>query len=267
MDVDHSLAPVVLDGESLTIEKVVNVARYNAPVELSESCYEGIDRARALVEKILREDRRVYGISTGFGEFSKVNVGHEQSAQLQENLILSHCVAVGTPLAQEVVRAMMLLRANALVKGNSGIRRELIECLIAMLNKGVTPVVPRQGSLGASGDLAPLAHMALVLIGRGEAWYEGERLPGAEAMKRAGVPTYHLMAKEGLALINGTQCMTAIGTLVWYDLDRGAKLADIGGEAGGHHRLHDHGSPDRPHLRLRSPHPRPAPPAGPEPGG
>ena len=227
MDADHSLAPVVLDGESLTIEKVVSVARYNAPVALSEGCYEGIDRARALVEKILREDRRVYGISTGFGEFSKVNVGHEQSAQLQENLILSHCVAVGTPLAQEVVRAMMLLRANALVKGNSGIRRELIECLIAMLNKGVTPVVPRQGSLGASGDLAPLAHMALVLLGRGEAWYAGERLPGAEAMKRAGIPTYHLVAKEGLALINGTQCMTALGALAWYDLDRGAKLADI----------------------------------------
>ena len=163
MDVDHSLAPVIVDGESLTIEKVVAVAREYAPVRLSESCYEAIDRARALVEKILKEDRRVYGISTGFGEFSKVNVGHEQSAQLQENLILSHCVAVGTPLAKEVVRAMMLLRANALVKGNSGIRRELIECLIQMLNQDVTPVVPRQGSLGASGDLAPLAHMALAV--------------------------------------------------------------------------------------------------------
>ena len=139
MDVDHSLAPVVLDGESLTIEKVVSVARFNAPVKLSEACYADIDRARALVEKILREDRRVYGISTGFGEFSKVNVGHEQSAQLQENLILSHCVATGTPFGREIVRAMMLLRANALVRGNSGIRRELIECLIAMLNKDVPP--------------------------------------------------------------------------------------------------------------------------------
>ena len=227
MDADHSLATVILDGRSLTIEKVVSVARYNAPVKLSEACYEDIDRARALVEKILREDRRVYGISTGFGEFSKVTVGREQSAQLQENLILSHCVATGTAFGREVVRAMMLLRANALVKGNSGIRRELIECLIDMLNKDVTPEVPRQGSLGASGDLAPLAHMALVLIGRGEAWYQGEKLPGAEAMRRAGIPTYHLLAKEGLALINGTQCMTAIGSLVWYDLDRGARLADI----------------------------------------
>ena len=227
MPVDHSLAPVILDGENLTIEKVVSVARYNAPVRLSEGCYAAIDRARALVEKILREDRQVYGISTGFGEVSKITVGHEQSAQLQENLILSHCVATGTPFGREIVRAMMLLRANALVKGNSGIRRELIECLIEMLNKDVTPVVPRQGSLGASGDLAPLAHMALVLIGRGEAWFGGQCLPGAEAMKRAGIPTYHLLAKEGLALINGTQCMTAIGALVWYDLNRGAKLADI----------------------------------------
>ena len=221
------LSPVILDGRSLTIEKVVAVARYDAPVKLSEACYEDIDRARAMVERILREDRQVYGISTGFGEFSKVTVGHDESAQLQENLILSHCVATGTPFGREIVRAMMLLRANALVKGNSGIRRELIECLIDMLNKGVTPEVPRQGSLGASGDLAPLAHMALVLIGRGEAWYQNEKLPGAEAMRRAGIPTYHLLAKEGLALINGTQCMTAIGALVWYDLDRGAKLADI----------------------------------------
>ena len=169
---DVELAPVIVDGESLTIEKVVAVARYDAPVKLSESCYEAIDRARALVDRIVSEDRRVYGISTGFGEFSKINVGHEQSGQLQENLILSHCVAVGTPFGREIVRAMMLLRANALVRGNSGIRRELIECLIDMLNKGVTPEVPRQGSLGASGDLAPLAHMALVLIGRGEAWHQ-----------------------------------------------------------------------------------------------
>ena len=227
MEARRSPAPVILDGHSLTIEKVVSAARDHAPVKLSEACYEDIDRARALVERILAEDRRVYGVSTGFGEFSKISVGHEMSGQLQENLILSHCVAVGKPLDIEVVRAMMLLRANALVKGHSGIRRELVECLVEMLNKGVTPVVPQQGSLGASGDLAPLAHMALVLIGRGEAWYGGERLPGAEAMARAGIPTYHLQAKEGLALINGTQCMTAISVLVWHDLDRGARLADI----------------------------------------
>lgn len=217
---------VWLDGEHLTIAQVVAVARHGAQVRLSPTCHQKIQRSRALVEKILEEDRRVYGISTGFGEFSKVSIGREQSAQLQENLILSHCVAVGEPLSEDVVRAMMLLRANALCKGFSGIRQELIECLLDMLNAGVTPVVPQQGSLGASGDLAPLSHMALVMLGRGEAYYQGERLPGGEAMARANLPTWHLLAKEGLALINGTQCMTAIGTLAWYDLAEGMLLAD-----------------------------------------
>lgn len=222
----EKLLDVCLDGEHLTIFQVVAVARHNAQVRLSPTCHQKIQRSRALVEKILEENRRVYGISTGFGEFSKVAIGPEQSAQLQENLILSHCVAVGEPLSQDVVRAMMLLRANALCKGFSGIRQELIECLISMLNAGVTPVVPQQGSLGASGDLAPLSHMALVMLGRGEAFYKGERLPGGEAMARAGLPTWHLLAKEGLALINGTQCMTAIGTLAWYDLQEGMLLSD-----------------------------------------
>lgn len=218
---------VILDGESLKIQQVVAVARFGATVSLAESTYAGIDASRALVEKIVAENRTVYGISTGFGEFSKIAIGCDKSADLQENLILSHCVGVGEPLNEETVRAMMLLRANALAKGFSGIRRALIEALIAMLNAGVHPIVPQQGSLGASGDLAPLSHMALVLIGRGEALYHGERLSGAEAMARAGIPTYHLLAKEGLALINGTQCMTAIGTLAWYDLMRATQLADI----------------------------------------
>ena len=130
----------------------------------------------------------MYGISTGFGEFSKITISSDKSAQLQENLILSHCVAVGEALNEETVRAMMLLRANALSKGNSGIRREIIETLVGMLNKGVTPVVPEQGSLGASGDLAPLAHMALALLGRGEATYRGKRMSGAEAMAKARRP-------------------------------------------------------------------------------
>lgn len=218
---------VVLDGNSLSIEKIVEVARFYAPVSLSPSTFEQIDQSRALVEKILNEDRTVYGISTGFGEFSKVSIGSDRSAELQENLILSHCVGVGEPLSEQTVRAMMLLRANALCKGYSGIRRELIETLIAMLNKRVHPIIPSQGSLGASGDLAPLSHMALVLLGRGEAIFEDERLCGAEAMRRANIPTCHLLAKEGLALINGTQCMTAIGALAWYDLNRAALLADI----------------------------------------
>lgn len=223
----ESIHHVILDGNSLTIEQVVAVARFGAHVSLSPSTYEAIDASRALVERIVAEERIVYGISTGFGEFSKITIGSDRSAALQENLILSHCVAVGAPLSEETVRAMMLLRANALSKGYSGIRRVLIETLIAMLNAGVHPIVPEQGSLGASGDLAPLSHMALVLIGRGEAMYHGERLPGAEAMKRAEIPTFHLLAKEGLALINGTQCMTAIGTLAWYDLNRATEIADI----------------------------------------
>jgi histidine ammonia-lyase len=218
---------VVLDGESLSIDKVVAVARHQAVVSLSPQAGKAIEESRRLVEKIVDEGRVVYGITTGFGDFSKIHIGKEQSAKLQENLILSHCCAVGEPLEIETVRAMMLLRANALAKGHSGIRRELVEALIAMLNKGVHPVVPRQGSLGASGDLAPLAHMALVLLGRGEAYYQGVRMPGKEAMDKAGIATYHLLAKEGLALINGTQCMTAIGALAWHDLNRAAQLADI----------------------------------------
>ena len=218
---------VTLDGETLRIEQVVAVARFHAKVSLSPKTFERIDASRALVDKIVAEGRTVYGISTGFGEFSKITISSDKSAQLQENLILSHCVAVGEPLNEETVRAMMLLRANALSKGNSGIRREIIETLVGMLNKGVHPVIPEQGSLGASGDLAPLAHMALVLLGRGEAIYRGKRMRGDEAMAKAKLPTFHLLAKEGLALINGTQCMTSIGTLAWYDLNRAAELADI----------------------------------------
>lgn len=217
---------VILDGNSLTIEDVVAVARFFVPVALSAETYGQIDHSRELVEDILKEGRTVYGISTGFGEFSKVAIGPEQSAALQENLILSHCVGVGEPLDEQTVRAMMILRANALCKGYSGIRRELIETLVAMLNRRVHPVIPSQGSLGASGDLAPLSHMALVLLGRGEAFFEGERLSGEEAMKRAGIKTQRLLAKEGLALINGTQCMTAIGALAWYDLNHAALIAD-----------------------------------------
>ena len=223
----ENIRHVTIDGESLKIEQVVAVARFGAKVSLSPKTFARIDASRALVDKIVKEGRTVYGISTGFGEFSKITISSDKSAQLQENLILSHCVAVGEPLNEETVRAMMLLRANALSKGNSGIRRELIETLIGMLNKGVHPIIPEQGSLGASGDLAPLAHMALVLLGRGEAIYKGKRMSGAEAMEKAKLNTFHLLAKEGLALINGTQCMTAIGTLAWYDLNRGAQLADI----------------------------------------
>ena len=208
-----NIKSVVIDGNSLTIEQVVAVARFGATVSIAPSATEAMKRSRELVTKILDEERVAYGISTGFGEFSKISIGKEKSGQLQENLILSHCVAVGEPLPSDAVRGMLLLRANALCKGFSGIRPELVCALVDMLNKHVHPVIPQKGSLGASGDLAPLSHMVLPLIGLGLAEYMGKVISGGEAMKLAGIPTYHLLAKEGLALINGTQCMTSIGLL------------------------------------------------------
>ncbi|MDO4567549.1 MAG: histidine ammonia-lyase [Clostridia bacterium] len=218
---------VLIDGASLTIEQVVAAARFGARVSVAEAAMDAMRRSRALVSKIIDEERVAYGISTGFGEFSKISIGSELSGKLQMNLILSHCVGVGEPLPTEVVRAMMLLRANALCKGCSGIRPEIVLALVEMLNKRVHPIVPEKGSLGASGDLAPLSHMALPLLGLGVAEYEGRTLSGADAMERAGIQVFTLLAKEGLALINGTQCMTAIGLLACYDSLRAAQLADI----------------------------------------
>lgn len=180
-----------------------------------------------MVERLVRERRPVYGITTGFGKFSDVPISAEQTAALQRNLLMSHACAVGEPLAPEVVRAMLLLRAQALSRGHSGIRVETLELLVAFLNRGLIPVVPEQGSLGASGDLAPLAHMCLPLIGLGEAIVDGERLPGAEALQRAGLSPVTLTAKEGLALINGTQAMTALGSLGLHDAQVLLKTADI----------------------------------------
>ena len=177
---------VVVDGHSLTLESFVAIARYNATVELAPSALEAMKKSRALAEKIAAEGRVAYGITTGFGEFQKVAVPKEMSNQLSTNLILSHCTAAGEPYADEIVRGMMLLRANALCGGVSGVRPILVEMLLEMLNKGVTPVVPQKGSLGSSGDLAPLAHMTLPMLGKGEAMYEGVKMPGAEAMAKAG---------------------------------------------------------------------------------
>ena len=180
---------VVVDGHSLTLESFVAIARYNATVELAPSALEAMKKSRALAEKIAAEGRVAYGITTGFGEFQKVAVPKEMSNQLSTNLILSHCTAAGEPYADEIVRGMMLLRANALCGGVSGVRPILVEMLLEMLNKGVTPVVPQKGSLGSSGDLAPLAHMTLPMLGKGEAMYEGVKMPGAEAMAKAGIKT------------------------------------------------------------------------------
>lgn len=218
---------IILDGSNLTIEDIVNVSRKNYEVELSNEAIEKINKARNVVDKFVEEEKVVYGITTGFGKFSDVFISKEEAKQLQRNLIISHACGVGNPLDEEVVRAIMLLRANALAKGNSGIRLSTINKLIEMINKGVHPVIPEKGSLGASGDLAPLSHMVLVLLGEGEAIYNGKRLSGKEAMKLANIEITELTSKEGLALINGTQVMTAIGALTIYDAINLSKMADI----------------------------------------
>ena len=217
---------VVINGKSLTIEEVVAVARLGAKVVISDEGMENMRTSRVLVENLVENGDVVYGISTGFGDFSTVNISKEDLSTLQENLIISHAVAVGTPYPDEVVRGIMLLRANAICIGNSGARPLLVETIVAMLNKGVHPVIPEKGSLGASGDLAPLSHMVLPMLGRGEASYNGEVLSGKEAMARAGIETVSLVAKEGLALINGTQAMTSVGTLAYYDANCAAKVVD-----------------------------------------
>jgi histidine ammonia-lyase len=218
---------VVVDGHSLTLESFVAVARYGATVELADSAMKAMQKSRALAEKIVAENRVAYGITTGFGDFQKVAVPEEMSNQLSTNLILSHCTGTGDPYAEEVVRGMLLLRANALCVGVSGIRPILVEIMLAMLNAGVTPVVPQKGSLGSSGDLAPLAHMTLPMLGKGLATYKGEKLSGAEAMAKAGIKTLDtLVCKEGLGMTNGTCAMTSVGSLALYDTICAAQLAD-----------------------------------------
>jgi len=228
MENPKTIQTVILDGYSLTLEAFVAVARYGAKVELAEQAKDALKRSRALAEKIAAEKRVAYGITTGFGDFATIAVPEELSNKLSTNLVLSHCTGTGDPYKDEQVRGMMLLRANALCVGISGVRPVLVEMMVEMLNKGVTPVVPQKGSLGASGDLAPLSHMSLVLLGRGEANYQGEKLSGAEAMKKAGIATLDtLVCKEGLGLTNGTCAMTSVGALNLYDTMQAAQLADL----------------------------------------
>lgn len=222
-----STATVTIDGAHLTLESFIRVARDGARVDICPQAVQRMQRSREVVEDIIRSGRPAYGINTGFGDFSRISISEEDASLLQNNLILSHCTAMGNPFPREVVRGMLLLRANALCGGYSGIRPEIVRTMADMLNLGVHPVVPEKGSLGASGDLAPLAHMALVLLGLGEADLNGQRMPGGEAMKQAGLPTYSLLAKEGLALINGTQAMTSVGALALHDAMCAARLADI----------------------------------------
>ena len=247
---------ILLNGSSLTIEQLVAIATRGETVAVEAEAAHRVRAARAVVERMAREDAPVYGINTGFGSFAEVKIAPEALATLQRNLVRSHAAGVGAPLPVPDVRAAMALRANVLAKGFSGIRFETLETLIAMLNAGVHPVVPSRGSVGASGDLAPLAHIALVLIGEGEAWGEQEDqdddhrrdrndrraalgglrsqrtprstpIPGGEALRRAGLAPVTLGPKEGLALINGTQPSTAVLALALDGALRLARAADI----------------------------------------
>jgi histidine ammonia-lyase len=218
---------LLLTGSNLSIDQVVAVAREMTRVEISASSRKAMKLSREWVERAVREHAIVYGVTTGFGAFQNVFVRSDRLRELQRNLILSHCAGVGDPFPEEVVRAMLLLRANALARGFSGIRVSTVERLLEMLNRGVHPVVPEQGSVGSSGDLAPLSHAAAVLIGEGEAFYRGKRMHGRQALRAAKIKPVVLEAKEGLALNNGTQAMTAVGALAVHDARRLADLADI----------------------------------------
>jgi histidine ammonia-lyase len=203
-----------LDGNHLTIGETCSTARARtADVRLAPAAYQQMNASRALVDRLAAGDAPIYAVNTGVGLLADVRIPPADLERLQRNVIRSHCAGVGEPLGREVVRAMMLIRANVLAKGLSGIRPLVAERICELINLGVTPVVPSQGSVGASGDLAPLAHMAMVLIGEGEAEFEGRAMPGAEALRRAGIEPLTLAAKEGISLINGTQAMLAIGCL------------------------------------------------------
>jgi len=218
-----------LNGQTMTLTEIATVALGDAAVEVSPSARPRILASRKVIEDIVARDAVVYGVSTGFGKLSDVRIPRGELAQLQLNLVRSHACGIGNPLPEPEVRAMILLRANVLTLGLSGIRFEIIEILCKMLNCRVCPVVPEKGSVGASGDLAPLAHLALSLIGEGEAFFQGERMESREAFRRAGLEPVELQAKEGLALLNGTQAMHAVGGLALLRAKRLSRVADVSG--------------------------------------
>ncbi|MGE4231990.1 MAG: histidine ammonia-lyase [Bacteriovoracia bacterium] len=219
---------LLLDGRSLKLQDVWQVARnLELEVKIHPKAIKQIQNSKKCVDKVLAQNSAVYGINTGFGLLSSVRIPKAKLSQLQVNLIRSHAAGVGTPLSIPEVRAMILLRANNLVAGFSGVSVELIESLLGLLNKGVHPYIPEQGSVGASGDLAPLAHLSLTLIGEGRCFYKGELTTAEKALKSAKLKPYKLKPKEGLALINGTQAMTAIGALVLEKAERLTKLSDL----------------------------------------
>jgi histidine ammonia-lyase len=220
---------VTIDGEHLTLEQVLKVAEGKVKVKISPTVEKKVKQSRDFIEKALDQGEKIYGVTTGFGLLSDQVIDRSQIEDLQRNLIRSHSVGVGPSFDEVTTRAIMLLRANVIAMGYSGVRMEVLKRLVDMVNKGVHPLVPEQGSVGASGDLAPLAHLTSVLMGEGEAIFKGKVVSGKKAMEMAGIPILTLKAKEGLALVNGTQVMTAVGLLSLLRAERLCKLADIVG--------------------------------------
>ena len=218
-----------LTGQPLSLSEIAQIAYGQTPIEVAPSAHGRIRDSRKVIEDIVVKGGVVYGVSTGFGKLSEVHIPAGELRQLQLNLVRSHACGIGRPLAVSEVRAMILLRANVLALGLSGIRLEVIELLCELVNRGVTPFIPEKGSVGASGDLAPLAHLSLTLIGEGEAFYENGLLPSGDALKKAGLRPVVLEAKEGLALLNGTQAMHAVGGLALFRAKRLTRVADVAG--------------------------------------
>jgi histidine ammonia-lyase len=223
------MAIMQLTGQRLSLSEIARVAHGDETVEIGAAAHAGIQASRKVIEEIVAQGGTVYGVSTGFGKLSEVHIAASELRQLQLNLVRSHSCGIGRPLAIPEVRAMILLRANVLALGLSGIRLEVIELLCELLNRGVHPVIPEKGSVGASGDLAPLAHLSLTLVGEGEAFYREERTPSLEALTKVGLKPIVLEAKEGLALLNGTQAMHAVGGLALLRGKRLARVADVAG--------------------------------------
>ncbi len=222
-----AIKEVVLTGDDLTIEQIDTVCRGSATVNLSDKANDAITANRAVIERKVEANIPIYGVTTGIGEFASIQISPEQREELQKRIVYSHAAAVGNPIPECDVRAAMLLRANVLAKGYSGVRLQMVETLVEMLNKRVHPVIYQKGSVGTSGDLAPLSQMAEVVMGEGRADYNGKRMTGAEAMKATGIKTLKLSYKEGLGLINGTQAFTGVGALALFDAMKVAKNAII----------------------------------------
>src|SRR5438270_3445119 len=221
------MKPLNINGNDLTLDDLREVCEQARPIELDPASRAAMERARGIVEQQLAGNKVAYAVNTGVGKLSDVRIAPEQIRELQLNLIRSHCVGVGEPLSETETRAMMLLRANSIAKGHSGVRPLIVETLCKMLERGVHPVIPSQGSVGASGDLAPLAHLASVLIGEGSALYQGKTLSGADAMKADGLTPVVLEAKEAISLINGTQAMLAVGALSLLAAETLVDSADV----------------------------------------